>query len=432
MHHGVAASIGGMVTLLCVTILAGLLWTPAAAATIDVPAGAGLQAAIEQAGAGDVLRLAPGLHTGGVVVSKPLTIEGPEDRSAVVEGPGHGRVIWVQASDVTIRNLTVRGSGLSLFDMDAAVFLDKMADRALVEQNDILDNLVGVYVWGPNDAMVRRNHIVGRTDLPRSARGNGVQLWRTPGTQVIGNDIADGRDGIFTTTSRKNVFRGNHFRDVRFAVHYMYTNDSEISDNVSVGNDVGYAIMYSDRLTIRNNVSDGDREHGFLFNFANGSEITGNVVRGGDKCVFIYNANKNEFRGNLFEDCRIGIHFTAGSERNRISDNAFIGNQTQVMYVGTRFLDWSVEGRGNYWSDNPAFDLDGDGIADTAYRPNDVVDQILWRAPAAKLLLNSPATQIVRWAQSQFPAIHPGGVVDSAPLMAPPVVAATGELEPQP
>ena len=44
------------------------------------------------------------------------------------------------------------------------------------------------------------------------------------------------------------------------------------------------------------------------------------------------------------------------------------------------------------------------------------------RYPAAKLLLNSPAVQVVRWAQSRFPAIHPGGVIDSAPLMSPPAV----------
>ena len=127
-----------------------------------------------------------------------------------------------------------------------------------------------------------------------------------------------------------------------------------------------------------------------------------------EKCVFIYNANKNTFRGNWFEGCRVGIHFTAGSERNEITENSFVANQNQVMYVGTRSLDWSVRGRGNYWSDNPAFDLNGDGIADTAYRPNDVIDQVIWRAPAAKLLLNSPAVQVVRWAQSAFPAIHPG------------------------
>ena len=31
-----------------------------------------------------------------------------------------------------------------------------------------------------------------------------------------------------------------------------------------------------------------------------------------------------------------------------------------------------MNGRGNYWSDNPAFDLNGDGMADSPYRPNDL------------------------------------------------------------
>ena len=82
-------------------------------------------------------------------------------------------------------------------------------------------------------------------------------------------------------------------------------------------------------------------------------------------------------------------------------------------------VEWSLNGRGNYWSDNPAFDLDGDGIADGVYRPNDLMDHILWSQPAARLLLGSPAVQLVRWTQSSFPATLPGGVVDSHPLMAP-------------
>ncbi|MEQ1399722.1 NosD domain-containing protein, partial [Salmonella enterica] len=59
------------------------------------------------------------------------------------------------------------------------------------------------------------------------------------------------------------------------------TNDSEVSGNVSVGNHVGYAIMYSNRLVIRNNASDRDRDYGFLFNYANYAEIDGNRVTGG-------------------------------------------------------------------------------------------------------------------------------------------------------
>jgi nitrous oxidase accessory protein len=220
------------------------------------------------------------------------------------------------------------------------------------------------------------------------------------------------------------VFNGNSFRDVRFAVHLMYTNDTEIADNTSVGNDVGYVLMYSDTLRVHDNISQHDHDHGLVFNYANKSQISGNVVHGGEKCVFIYNANINRFENNWFEGCGIGIHFTAGSERNQITGNSFVNNRTQVMYVGTRSLDWAVNGRGNYWSDNAAFDLNGDGIADEAYRPNNIIDQVVWRAPSAKLLMNSPAVQVVRWAQSQFPAIHPGGVIDSAPLMTPPRPAA--------
>jgi nitrous oxidase accessory protein len=233
----------------------------------------------------------------------------------------------------------------------------------------------------------------------------------------------------------------------------MYTNDSEVSGNFSVGNHVGYAIMYSTRLLIRNNISDRDRDYGLLFNYANYADIDGNWVAGGsldsiaggrdegpdeergmlpdarpsqglrsgpEKCVFIYNTNHNRIRNNWFERCGIGVHFTAGSEGNEITGNAFVGNRNQVKYVGTRDLDWSKGGRGNYWSDNPAFDLNGDGIADTAYRPNDLVDRVLWTAPSAKVLINSPAVQVLRWAQAQFPALYPGGVVDTHPLIAPP------------
>ena len=412
----------------CIAAGLALCAFPSAAAVIDVnPGGDLLARAVAAAAPGDELRLASGIHDGPVVIDRALTLEG--EPGAVVDGHGKGRTIEVTAPHVVVRHLAVRGSGMSLDQMHAAVFLEQGATGAVIEDNDIEDNLVGVYVHGARDTIVRRNRIAGRVLAHLNDAGNGVYVWNAPGTRVVDNDISGGRDGIFTNTSRDNVFSRNRIHGVRFAVHYMYTNNSVVSDNISIGNHAGYVIMYSDHLIVRDNLSKGDRDHGLLLNYANNSEITGNAVRGGDKCVFIYNANKNRFRDNWFEGCRIGIHFTAGSERNAMSGNAFVGNQTQVMYVGTRFLDWSENGRGNYWSDNPAFDLNGDGIADEPYRPNDIVDQILWRFPAAKLLLNSPATQVVRWAQAKFPGLHPGGVVDKAPLMRPPHIAAAEAVE---
>lgn len=402
-------------------VLLLLTGMPAAAATIEVPPG-DLAAAVAAAAAGDVLRLEPGQHTGPVVIDKRLSLEGHP--GAVVDGGGKGRTIQVSAADVAIRGLDITGSGLDLEAMDAGIFLDKAAERAVVEHNRVRDNLVGVYVWGAKDARVEGNTIIGRQDLRVNERGNGISLWNAPGSQILDNDISHGRDGIFVATSNRNRFVGNRFEHVRFGVHYMYCNNSEVSRNTSLGNYVGFALMYSTGLTVAGNVSRGDRDHGLLLNYANGSEVSGNRVEGGEKCVFIYNANRNHIASNVFQGCAIGIHFTAGSEKNRLSGNSFIGNEVQVKYVGSRDVVWADAGRGNYWSDNPAFDLDGDGIADVAYRPNDVVDRVVWAVPLAKLLLNSPAVQVVRWSQAQFPGLMPGGVVDPFPLMRPPLLEA--------
>lgn len=414
-------------------LIAALLFpaSVAGAAEHGVPATDGaLATAIKTAKAGDVLRLRPGTHAGPVVIDKALTLDG--QGAATIRGNETGSVVSVTVPDVTVRGLTIVGSGSRGKGRDAGVSLGKKAARALVTDNRIIGNLVGVDIRGSRDARVENNVIEGRQDHRMNARGNGVYVWNAPGASVTGNDIRWGRDGIFVNTSKKNVFSDNRFRDLRFAVHYMYAHDSVVSGNVSLGNHLGYAIMYSDRVRIEGNLSRGDRDHGIMMNYTNRSEVVGNHVEAGSgKCVFIYNAHKNRLHDNRFEGCDIGVHFTAGSERNEIVGNAFIGNRTQVKYVGSRWLDWSRDGRGNYWSDHAAFDLDGNGIADQAYRPNDIMDHVLWTQPAARTLLGSPAVQLIRWSQSAFPALLPGGVTDRAPLMQP-VEPQAGQRKDQP
>ncbi len=394
--------------------------TPVPAAERPVPPGEGtLARAVADALAGDVLRLATGTYGGMVVIDKPLAIEG--NSGTVVDGEGKGTVIRIVAPDVTVRGLTVRNSGIRQEDIDSGIFADKGGDHALIEDNRLENNLFGISMRGSVGALARHNVILGRQDLRPNDRGDGISVWNSTGSRAEDNDVRFGRDGIRSTSSHDNVFVDNRLHQVRFAIHYMWTDGGTVSGNLSEGNDVGFALMFSRHLTITGNVSRHDRDHGLLLNFVNNARIEGNdLSHEGTECVFIYNANDNSLTRNWFEGCPIGIHFTAGSERNRFSENAFVDNQTQVMYVGTRSLDWATDGRGNYWSDNPGFDLKGDGIANMPYRPNDIVDRIVWAVPLAKILLNSPGLQVVRWAQAEFPAITPGGIVDSAPLMKPP------------
>ena len=329
-----------------------------------------LQAALDRAQDGDVVELAPGEYKGAIRIDHRVVLTGRP--GAVLVGTGGGNVVTVNSPDVTICGVTIRGSGHDLQTMDLGIFLEKSAERAVVEDNRFEGNLFGIYVHGAAGSRVEHNTVEGVRGGRRNEAGNGVSLWNAPDVTIAENTFRYGRDGIFTISSRKDRFINNRFEQVRFAVHYMYTNDSEVSGNVSVGNHVGYAIMFSTRLVIRGNVSDRDRDYGILFNYANYSEIDGNLVTGGsldtivssgdessdeergmvpetkpatqglrtgpEKCVFIYNTNHNRIRNNWFEHCGIGVHFTAGSEDNEITGNAFVGNRNQVKYVGTRDL----------------------------------------------------------------------------------------------
>ena len=360
MHWGAPRQIARI----AVALLLAAAGRPLLAAESSVPPGAGLAAAISAAHPGDVLKLAAGSYDGPVTIGQPITIKvRPAPSLTATDRPG----IEVTSPDAVIRGIALRGSGMSLEKMDAAIFLTKGAARALVENNNIQDNLVGIYIH------VRRtpsSRITG--SRPRPAAPRQIRQWRLPlecaGLPGYRKRHFRRRDGIFTETSRSNVFRGNRTRWVRFAIHYMYTNASEVADNISSGNHAGFVIMYSGGLKVTGNVSEGDRDQGLLLNFANDSLVEGNAIRGATKCVFIYDANKNRLQRNWFEGCRIGV-IHGRLERNEITGNAFVTNETQVMYVGTRSLEWSVAGRGNYWSDNPAFDLNGDGIADARLPP---------------------------------------------------------------
>lgn len=384
-----------------------------------VPGADTLQQAIVHATPGSVLHLLPGVYTGPVVIDKPLMVLGTA--ASVVENNHQGSVLKLIAPDVTVKGITVRGSGTSESDLDSGIHVTQTAARAHIEDVIATGNLFGITIQGAPAVVVRHNRIANRNDMWLNFQGNGIQIWNTTGSLIEGNQVEGGRDGLYINIANGNRIRNNKFSNLRFAIHYMYSSNNEISGNISINNHTGYALMYSNNLKVFNNRSFRDRDHGLMLNSTNKSEVVGNQIRKTkDKCAFFYVAIRNKIHDNLFEGCDIGIHYNGASEQNQIWNNAFINNRTQVKYQGTAWFEWSKGKTGNYWSDNAAFDLDGDGVADVAYRPNNAVDHLVWRYPLAKLMLSSPVMEIIRFAQSQFPAFYPGGVVDSWPLMNPP------------
>jgi nitrous oxidase accessory protein len=100
----------------------------AIAETLKAAPEQALQAVLDRARDGDVIELAPGEYRGALRIDHRLVLAGRA--GAVLVGDGTGNVITVTSPDVTIRGVTIRGSGHDLQTMDSGVFLEKTAERA--------------------------------------------------------------------------------------------------------------------------------------------------------------------------------------------------------------------------------------------------------------------------------------------------------------
>lgn len=388
---------------------------------------------------GDIRTLPAGTYHGSFAIDHPLHLRC--EPGALIDGLGTGSTLHVRVPGVTIENCTLRNWGHDLTAMDAAIFIDQAARGTVVRGNDLQGAGFGIWLDAVADVQILDNRIQGDPGVRSQDRGNGIHLYAVKNALVRGNQVRQSRDGVYIDTSNDSTIEANLFEDLRYGVHYMFTHNSRVIGNTTRHTRTGYALMQSRKLTVVGNRSVDDQNYGILMNYITYSTLTGNrveAVRSGDgggdamiagaegKALFIYNSLFNRIEDNRFESSALGIHLTAGSEDNRIAGNAFIGNRQQVKYVASRTQEWSVDGRGNYWSDYLGWDRNADGIGDVAYEPNDKVDQLMWMYPQVQLLMTSPAIELLRWVQRAFPVTRPPGVRDSFPLMRAP------DLEAQP
>lgn len=424
----------------CLAIVALLMLLAQAVSAVIIeatPNGTPLEVLLRQTATdGDTVRLAKGVYQGNFVIENSVRLIGQRD--AVLDGGGQGDVLRVRAPDVKVEGLVIRHSGHDLTAMNAGIFVERAANNIEIAGNRLEGNAFGIWLDGCQGPKILKNRIRGQAERRSQDRGNGVHLYAVRGALVANNEIWETRDGIYIDTSQHNRLHGNVIHDLRYGVHYMYSYSNEVTGNRTFNTRTGYALMQSRDLIVTQNVSDNDKNYGILLNYITYSRIENNTVNatrqgqafvtgGADvlgaegKGLFIYNSAFNYITRNHLQGADIGIHLTAGSEDNRIHLNSFFANRTQVKYVATRQQEWSFHGRGNYWSDYLGWDLDSDGIGDRPYEPNDAVDKLLWRYPIARILMNSPAIETLRWVQTQFPILRPPGVRDSHPLMRPAV-----------
>ena len=409
---------------------------PSAAATHSVPPRSGAAAAALAASApGDTVLLQRGVHAGPLQVVRAVTLRG--EPGAVLDGGGRATALLVGADGVVVEDLRIRGSGNRVITIDSGVRVIS-ASRVVLRRLVLADVLYGIYAERAEGLRIESCALTGRVKpLDESGNGNGIHLWNCHDASLRENEVERFQDGIYLAFAHRTHVAENELRDCgRYGLHTMYCQENELSRNLFTRNTAGCAIMFSNGLRVRRNDfvhNRGSRTYGILLRDCSGGEFAENRLVDNTVAVFMDNSNRNQLRGNLFQDNGWGLLMFSSCAGNVTAGNTFLNNDYPVAldmrYSDNRFDDGRT---GNFWSENAPYDLDGDGVSDIPYSPVSAFAFLSKQYPDLSLLAKSPAVAAVTVGERVFPALRPSEIVDRYPRVAPVAVAGPerGAVEP--
>lgn len=411
----------------------GLFWllitsSALAQATLTVsPQGpfTGVQAAIDAAREGDVVRVAPGVYREHLVIDKPLVLIG--EPGAIIDGGGEGTILTVRAPGSRIEGLTLRHSGRSLAREDAGIRLERAENTVLVN-NRLEEVLFGLDIRQSHGAHIADNVIVGK-DLSHSMRGDGIKLWYSHDVVMRGNEIRRTRD-VLIWYSRGTTFENNLVIDGRYGLHYMYAEGGIFTNNRFVNSAVGSYVMFTQHIRVERNIFSGSHDivgYGLAFKDADDIWVTENLFIGNYAAIHLDNTpswpdSTVLFQNNVIAGNGVAVSWLPNVGPAVFTANSFLRNAQAAQMQGSGAalpIRWSLDGIGNYWDDYVGFD-NGQGIGAVPHRIVRHVDVLLSERPEAQFLLYSPVAAALGIAERAAPVWSPKLLIeDPAPLLAP-------------
>ncbi len=381
-------------------------------------ATATLSAALATAAPGSTIRVAAGTYREPtIVVTTPgITIEG--EGWPVLDGEGEREILVIHADDVTVRGLAFANTGVSQMQDRAALRVVE-SSGCVIAGNRFRDALFAIYLQRSSGCEVRDNDIRS-SGAEETRNGNGVHLWHSPRTRVIGNRITGHRDGIYFefsrgSTAERNVSAGNR----RYGLHFMFSDSCRYVQNTFRANGAGVAVMYSKQVVMDGNGfldATGSGAYGLLLKEITDGALVGNRFEGNSTGLFLEGASRLEIKGNEFRRNGWAVRLMADAEGTHFTGNTFAAN---AFDVATNSRTLRSDFAGNWWDAYRGYDLDRDGTGDVPFHPVRFFALVVERHPEALMMLRSPVTSLLDVAERVFPVLTPA-LADATPLMRPP------------
>ncbi|HEX7057144.1 MAG TPA: nitrous oxide reductase family maturation protein NosD [Bacilli bacterium] len=358
---------------------------------------ASLQQMIDAAPAGAVIKLPAQTFAGNVVIDKPCQLIGTD--GTTIRGDGTGNVITIRASHVLLERLVVEHGGTDRNSAEeyAAVKVSGATDTT-IKSLFIADSYHGIYLKNSDGNVIENVTVQGAGSAEIASQGNGIQLVHANRNKLVNNKITGTRDGIYFYYADHNLAEGNRISGTRYGLHYMYANGNRFWANRFTGNIGGAAIMLSRNIELSANQfsgQNGTQAFGILLKESENVQIGGNHFSENQRGLYIDNSFNYKITGNTFAHNKIGVEIWASAANGAFSQNRFVRNAVPVVAVGGAGTNaWSEHGRGNLWAEEPALDLNRDGLGDVPVQYKSSLGRLIKESELVYLFLGSPSVRI--------------------------------------
>ena len=367
------------------------------------------------AGIGDTIMVHAGTyHEKNLLINKRVVLKGLN--YPVLDGEKKYEVISVKANGVTVDGFRVIHSGVSSIEDFGGIKIYNCRD-VVIENNILEDTFFGIYTLQGTNCTIRNNRLTAYGQEEQQS-GNGIHCWKSDSMRIIGNTITGHRDGIyFEFVTNSIIWRNTSFKNLRYGLHFMFSQNNMYVTNIFRNNGAGVAVMYSHGVKMYNNYFQenwGDAAYGLLLKEISDSYIGGNHFEKNTSGIYMEGASRIQMERNTFRDNGWAMKIQASCMDITVTKNDFIGNTFDVGTNGSLMLN---KFDNNYWDKYEGYDLDKDRVGDIPYRPVSLYSMIVEKNPPAMMLFRSFITTLMDKTEKILPSITPENLKDEHPMM---------------
>jgi nitrous oxidase accessory protein len=374
-----------------------------------------LRKGIEIAKDGDTVLLQKGIYKeGNIIINKSIRLIGVD--APTLDGENKYEILTVSGRLIIIKGIHFKNSGYSNMNDYASINLVDAQD-VIIENNFIEHSYFAIHVANSRHCVIS-NNIVKGTPKTEQTSGNAIHLWKCDNMVVEDNDVQGHRDGIYFEFVTHSYILGNKsHNNIRYGLHFMFSNNDSYLENIFIENGAGVAVMYSHHVVMQKNTFDhnwGANSYGLLLKEISDAKIIKNHFKENTVGILMESTNRIEVLLNDFNNNGWALRIQASCNENTISCNNFNGNSFDVATNGTMMLNKFYH---NYWDKYEGYDMDKNGFGDVPYHPVSMYSMVVEQNPNSVILLRSFMVNLLDKAEKAIPSLTPELLIDDEPFM---------------